>query len=59
MSSSSTLDNVLPVDDLITNSKVCLKSFKDYKYGSLPQFLKLSQANYSILSMTSYIEFKR
>ena len=41
MNPSSTFDNVLPVDDLITSSKVYLKRFKDYIYGSLTQLLKI------------------
>ena len=41
MNSSSIIDNVLPVDDLITSIKVYLKRFKDYTYGSLTQLLKI------------------
>ena len=41
MNSSSTIDNVLPVDDLITIPKVYLKRFKDYTYDSLTQLLKI------------------
>ena len=61
MNSSSTIDNVLPVDDLITSSKVYLKRFKDYIYGSLTKLLKimLPQANYPISIMASYSVFKR
>ena len=41
MNPSSTIDNVLPVNDLITSPKVYLRRFKDYIYGSLTQLLKI------------------
>ena len=42
MNPSSTIDNVLAVDDLITSPKVYLKRFKDYtNHSQLLSYLKL------------------